>query len=81
MPYIRSDRRRILDEKYWEAATPGELNYLITNICTEYAAKHTHGYAVYNDIIGALECAKQEFYRRVVVPYEDIKIKENGDVY
>jgi len=38
-------------------------------------------YQTINDIIGALEGAKMEFYRRVVVPYEDKKIKDNGDVY
>jgi len=32
-------------------------------------------------VIGALEACKLEFYRRAVVPYEDKKIKENGDVY
>jgi len=31
--------------------------------------------------MGALEGAKLEFYRRVVVPYEEKKMKENGDVY
>ena len=40
-----------------------------------------NSYATINDIIGALEGAKMEFYRRVVAPYEDEKIKENGDVY
>lgn len=34
-----------------------------------------------NDAIGALEACKLEFYRRVIVPYEDQKIKSNGDVY
>jgi len=28
-----------------------------------------------------LICAGNEFYRRVAVPYEDSKAKENGDVY
>ena len=31
-------------------------------------------------MIGALECCKQEYYRTVVGPYEDMKIDENGDV-
>jgi len=31
-------------------------------------------------MIGVLECVKQEFYRRKVAPYEDIKIIENGDI-
>ena len=29
----------------------------------------------------ALEGAKLEFYRRIVAPYEELKIKENGEVY
>jgi len=31
--------------------------------------------------LGAIECAKLEFIRRVVSPYEDAKIVANGDVY
>lgn len=31
--------------------------------------------------LGAVECAKLEFMRRVVAPYEDGKILANGDVY
>lgn len=30
---------------------------------------------------GAIEAAKLEFYRRVVAPYEDQKLLDNGDVY
>ncbi len=32
------------------------------------------------DIIGALRCCELEIYRRLAAPYEDLKIKENGDV-
>ena len=38
-------------------------------------------YALYNAVIGVLECAKMELYRRQISPYEDRKIAENGDVY
>ena len=38
-------------------------------------------YAEINRIIGALECAKLEIYRRLAVPYEDEKIILNGDVF
>ncbi len=37
-------------------------------------------YSDYNEVIGALEAAKLEYYRKVVVPYEEKKIKENGDL-
>ncbi len=55
----------------------GELNYVITRILKE---AYPLRYFNLNRAIGVLECAKLEFYRRVVAPYEDIKIKESGDV-
>lgn len=90
MPYIKRDDK----SKFHNYAaglfllpakmTPGELNWAITMLIQEYV-KHSHQgaicYATINDIMGALEGAKQEFYRRVAAPYEDIKAKENGDVY
>jgi len=59
----------------------GELNYLITQLCVQYMKSRGRKYAHINDVIGALEGAKLEFYRRYAAPYEDLKIKENGDVY
>lgn len=38
-------------------------------------------YQMINDVMGALESAKLEFYRRIAVPYEETKRKDNGDVY
>ena len=32
-------------------------------------------------MIGVLECAKLEFYRKHIAKYEEEKIIENGDVY
>lgn len=84
MPYINRQARERFD-KALEALpaprTPGELNYLLTWIASSYEYSHGSEYTIYNAIIGALECAKLEFYRRMVAPYEDEKIKENGDVY
>jgi len=37
-------------------------------------------YNTLNDAIGIVECVKQELYRMIVSPYEDIKIKENGEI-
>jgi len=36
---------------------------------------------VMDKMIGAIECAKLEYTRRAVAPYEDTKIAANGDVY
>ena len=57
----------------------GELNYMFTKLIREYWMRN-QSYQTANDIIGALEGAKLEFYRRTVAPYEDIKIAENGDL-
>jgi hypothetical protein len=86
MPYIKQEMRNALaDEALFDniAAAidnPGELNYVITLLLRQYFKFHSN-YQGINDIIGALEGAKLEFYRRVAAPYEDEKIKLNGDVY
>ncbi|NIM46145.1 MAG: hypothetical protein GTN80_10160 [Nitrososphaeria archaeon] len=87
MPYIKPEKRgkyeRALEEligilKSLPAEeVDGELNYVVTNILKEvYPLRYFH----INKAIGVLECIKQEFYRRVAAPYEDIKMKESGDV-
>jgi len=80
MPYIAKDARERLAGGA-AVEKPGELNYAISRICDRYLASRGLSYQVINDVVGALECAKQEFYRRVAAPYEDRKIRENGDVY
>jgi SLT domain-containing protein len=83
MPYITQDRRKQLNPHSYDpewASTPGELNYQITELIKQYW-KSTGNYQGINDIVGVLEGAKLEFYRRIAVPYEDKKIAENGDVY
>ena len=81
MPYIKQERRKEMSNDGGNAETAGELNYQITIVCKDYVEHKGLSYATINDIIGALEGAKQEFYRRVAAPYEDQKIKENGDIY
>jgi len=77
MPYIPQHRR-----EFNTAIGPGGLNYLVTKLCLEYlTSMGSTTYQGINDIVGVLECAKLEFYRRLAVPYEDKKIIENGDVY
>ena len=59
----------------------GELNYVITKVCDEFLTRKGRRYNNMNAVVGALECAKNEFLRRVVDPYENEKIAQNGDVY
>jgi hypothetical protein len=62
-------------------ADSGELNFQLTELIKNYLEYHGLKYRTISDIVSALEGAKLEFYRRVAAPYEDTKIKENGDVY
>ncbi len=81
MPYITADARARLD-KGGKPETPGELNYAITRLVDDYLIqKGGIRYAHVNEVIGALECAKLELYRRVAAPYENQKLNETGDVY
>jgi hypothetical protein len=78
MPYILKEER---DRAISYPRTSGELNYALTSLLTSYMRRQGFSYAHVNDCMGALEGAKAEFYRRVVVPYEDLKKNQNGDVY
>ena len=80
MPYARPDIRADLDA----GAPPtrsGELNYVLTRVIQRFLASQPPGYEAFNTVVGALECAKLEFYRRAAAPYEDIAKERNGDVY
>jgi hypothetical protein len=59
----------------------GELNYLITKLMLTYLATHGENYRIMNEIVGAVECAKAEFVRRKLIPLEEVKRAENGDVF
>jgi hypothetical protein len=79
MPYIKAQDRNELDKR--SCQTAGELNYSFTCHIKKYIHTKGESYQTFNDIVGALEGAKLEFYRRIVGPYENKKIKENGDAY
>lgn len=87
MPYIKPEKRgkyeRALEELIGILKSlpieevDGELNYVVTKILKEV---YPLRYFYINKAMGVLECIKQEFYRRVAAPYEDMKMKESGDV-
>lgn len=78
-PYIDQRRRTKDTERFPQG--PGELNYALTVLIRDYFVRSGENYKAINDVVGALENAKLEFYRRVAVPYEDRKAQINGDVY
>lgn len=88
MPYINEEARAELDEAVRLAGNTselaldnvGQLNYMITTLCLNYLKYKERRYSHVNAVVGAMECAKLELYRRFAAPYEDEKIKENGDI-
>lgn len=91
MPYIKNSRRAEIESttKFSEFLVSlerlnefnvGDFNYLITRMLTIFW-NSSKSYEKANSLIGVLECVKQEFYRRAIAPYEDVKIKENGDIF
>jgi hypothetical protein len=80
LPYIPQEQRDNVRNGL-HPYTAGQLNYVITLAVKRYLAEQGYDYRAYNEVVGVLECAKLELYRRSVAPYEDEKIKENGDVY
>lgn len=89
MPYLtKEDKERL--NAVPVPQTGGELNYLITKLIRDYIGKigfndklepNKLNYQAVNDVLGALEGAKLEYYRRIGVPYENTKLSTNGDVY
>lgn len=94
MPYIKEENRQYLDKYIKEmtealklkddmsnteiASVLGDINYCFSRIIGGIIDDVT--YPKVAMITGVLENIKQEFYRRIAEPYEDLKIKQNGDI-
>jgi len=88
MPYISQPERNNLDPLINELldrigsadrGVLGRLNYVITRLIA-YTWKVEPSYFRAAGISGVLSNVYSEFYRRAVVPYENQKIEENGDI-
>ena len=87
MPYIKREKRALYKDEIDSLVKKlrnqpltdqdGDLNYVVTCVMKML---YEPRYFNYNRALGVIEAIKQEYYRRVVAPYEDEKIKENGDV-
>ena len=88
MPYIKKEAREFYDSEINAITSKlknislikaiGRFVYIIYKIALGITQKHFWCMAM---IIGGMLCAILEYYRRVVVKHEKIKIEENGDVY
>lgn len=84
MPYIKFEDREKFDSLVKDLSKliehEGDLNYVITCLLHHEVEKDGCNYKNLNRLQGVMDCAGKEFYRKVVAPYEDLKIKLNGDV-
>jgi hypothetical protein len=96
MPYINEDERQELDEAINQMVESirnskcslynphdfsnylGRINYCFSRIII--GVMKNVSYKNIAMATGVLENIKQEFYRRIAHPYEDVKIIENGDI-
>ena len=82
MPYIKQDRRpsmdRVVDVMLEEGVVVnGDLNYILFAFCKRFVDP---SYNNYKNYCGELRQCATEIERKLLGPYEDEKIKENGDV-
>ena len=92
MPYIKqSDREKVdnlidqlVDILKEQEKRAGACNYTVSRLLSscygENKVPDNWSYLDINEVVGVLECAKLEFYRRVGVPKEDKAIYKNGDL-
>ena len=61
----------------------GALNYIVFSIVREWFSLQTRELSYFElaSIIGTIDCSKEEIRRRILNPYEDKKMKDNGDVF
>lgn len=82
MPYIKQSDRKNIDQvveiiREIGIKPNGEPNYLLFKLCKETIEP---SYNNYKNFIAELTECSEEIRRRLLAPYEDQKIKENGDV-
>lgn len=90
MPYVLPARRELLvqfDAKTHqmnvstlEITSPGDLAFVIYRLCQLYIIRNGRKFETLNGLVGVLETTKGEVSRRILWPYEDRKMRENGDV-
>lgn len=83
MPYIKPRKRLIMDKvvdfmNEVGVKIDGDLNYILFAFCVRYIEP---SYNNYKNFCGELRQCATEIERRLLGPYENRKIIENGDVF
>lgn len=84
MPYITDKRKKHFEEVIHALSTyietKGDLNYVICELTGQFITRTGVSYTKMSEKIDAVHDAEAELRRRLLDPYEDQKIIENGDV-
>lgn len=84
MPYIKKEGRLPLDiliETIAELVnSKGDLNYVICELVGQLILGTKISYTQISEWIDGVDGAENELRRRLLDPYEDLKIAENGDL-
>lgn len=75
-PHSNPYKQNLTNEEFLSVC--GDINYAFSRILA--GLMDSVSYPKIAIITGVLENIKQEFYRRVAEPYEDLKIRQNGDI-
>jgi len=84
MPYIEDEMKKemkdaIDDLSIW-IHSKGDLNYVICELVGRFILDDNLTYTKISEKIDAVHDAETELRRRILIPYENIKIDQNGDV-
>jgi len=84
MPYISRENRPHIDHCIEDLLpfiiSKGDLNYTICEIVGKLILSSKISYTQISEWIDAVDGAENELRRRLLDPYEDMKVIENGDV-
>jgi len=85
MPYIKDPEKREMADSINDLSmfieSKGDLNYAICELVGRCIIdSDSLSYTGMSELIDAVHDAEAELRRRLLVPYEDLKIIENGDV-
>jgi len=87
MPYIKQEDREkfenslnLLKKDICSDDSKGELTYILYSISLDWIKKKGKSYTSISSGISSLTDAAEELRRRELNPYEDVKLKENGDI-
>lgn len=84
MPYIKAEMKKEMEDSIHDLSmwiqSKGDLNYVICELVGRFILDDDLTYTKMSEKIDAVHDAETELRRRILTPYENIKIEENGDV-